>query len=61
MNELAAGRINFIVECSPLVGPQLMELARMVHAGTGVPNGVAVQETTFEQGQAREALPRRRY
>jgi ABC-type sugar transport system substrate-binding protein len=61
MIELAAGRINFILESSPLVGPQLMELARMVRAGTEVPFRVAVEEGSFDQSQAAAALPGRRY
>ena len=30
MQALADGKINFIVECSPLLGPQLMDLAKKV-------------------------------
>ena len=61
MTELVAGRLNYIVECSPLLGPQLMTLARTVHAGDPVPARVATEETTFDQNQARAALPGRRY
>jgi ABC-type sugar transport system substrate-binding protein len=61
MTELVAGRINYIVECSPLVGPQLMDLARKVHAGETVPPRVAVEEGAFDQDEARAALPGRRY
>ena len=32
MQALADGKINFIVECSPLLGPQLMDLAKKVKA-----------------------------
>jgi galactofuranose transport system substrate-binding protein len=53
--------MNYIVECSPLLGPQLMALARTVHAGEPVPAHVATEETTFDQNQARAALPGRRY
>jgi ABC-type sugar transport system substrate-binding protein len=61
MTELVAGRMNYIVECSPLLGPQLMTLARRVHAGDPVPARVATEETAFDQNQARAALPDRRY
>ncbi|WP_239160787.1 substrate-binding domain-containing protein [Virgisporangium ochraceum] len=61
MTELAAGRINYIVECSPNLGPQLMDLARKVHRGEKVPPRVAVEETTFDREQARQALPTRTY
>ena len=37
MQALADGKINFIAECSPLLGPQLMDLAKKVKAGETVP------------------------
>ncbi|MEH0971480.1 ABC transporter substrate-binding protein [Micromonospora sp. CPCC 205546] len=61
MQALAEGRFNFIAECSPLLGPQLMDLAKKVHAGEEVPARIETEETTFTQEQAKEALPNRRY
>jgi galactofuranose transport system substrate-binding protein len=61
MQALADGKINFIVECSPLLGPQLMDLVKKVHAGETVPQRVLTEETTFTQAQAKEALPTRQY
>jgi ABC-type sugar transport system substrate-binding protein len=61
MQALADGKINFIVECSPLLGPQLMDLVKKVHAGETVPKRVVTEETTFTQEQAKEALPTRQY
>ena len=61
MTALAAGKINYIVECSPLLGPQLMDLAKKVNAGEQVPNRVLTEETTFTQEQAKAALPQRKY
>ncbi|MFB9880383.1 ABC transporter substrate-binding protein [Planobispora siamensis] len=61
MQALADGKINFIVECSPLLGPQLMDLAKKVVAGEQVPARVVTEETTFTQEQAKEALPTRQY
>ncbi|WP_422769679.1 ABC transporter substrate-binding protein [Plantactinospora sp. WMMC1484] len=61
MQALADGKINFIVECSPLLGPQLMELVKKVDAGESVPERVITEETTFTQEQAKEALPNRQY
>ena len=37
MEALADGKINFIAECSPLLGPQLMDLVKKVVAGQTVP------------------------
>ncbi|WP_191328768.1 ABC transporter substrate-binding protein [Klenkia taihuensis] len=61
MQALADGQINFIVECNPLLGDQLMELAEQVVAGEEVPKRVVTEETTFTQEQAVEALPDRQY
>jgi len=61
MTALSQGKINYIVECSPLLGPQLMDLAKKVVAGQSVPARVLTQETTFTQQQAIEALPTRKY
>lgn len=61
MQALADGKINFIVECSPLLGPQLMDLAARVLAGEEVPERVVTDERTFTQEEAIEALPDRQY
>ncbi|WP_206184775.1 ABC transporter substrate-binding protein [Thermoactinospora rubra] len=61
MQALADGKINFIVECSPLLGPQLMDLAKKVVKGEQVPARVVTEETTFTQEQAKQALPSRQY
>jgi ABC-type sugar transport system substrate-binding protein len=61
MQALADGKINYIVECSPLLGDQLMDLAKKVVAGQSVPERVVTQETTFTQEQAKAALPQRKY
>jgi simple sugar transport system substrate-binding protein len=61
MQALADGKINFIVECSPLLGPQLMDLAQKVLKGENIPARVVTEETTFTQEQAKAALPTREY
>ena len=61
MQALADGKINYIVECSPLLGPQLMELVKKVKAGEAVQQRILTEETTFTQDQAKEALPNRKY
>lgn len=61
MQALADGKISFIVECSPLLGDQLMDLAKRVLAGETVPERVVTEETTFTQEQAKAALPNRKY
>jgi ABC-type sugar transport system substrate-binding protein len=61
MTALSEGKINYIVECNPLLGPQLMDVAKKVVAGETVPNRIETEETTFDQAQAKEALPTRQY
>lgn len=61
MQALADGKINYIVECSPLLGPQLMDLAKKVVKGEQVPARVVTEETTFDQEQAKQVLSTRQY
>lgn len=61
MQALADGKFNFIAECSPLLGPQLMDLVKKVKAGETVPQRIETQETTFTPEQAKAALPNRKY
>jgi ABC-type sugar transport system substrate-binding protein len=61
MTALSEGKINYIVECSPLLGPQLMDLAKKVVAGETIPTRVLTEETTFTPEQAKAALPDRKY
>jgi ABC-type sugar transport system substrate-binding protein len=61
MEALAAKKINFIAECSPLLGPQLMELVKQIVDGEPVPARILTEETTFTQEQAVAVLPNRRY
>lgn len=61
MQALADGKINFIVECSPLLGKQLVDIVTRVAAGEEVEKRIITEETTFTQEQAVEALPDRQY
>ncbi|MEW5812184.1 MAG: ABC transporter substrate-binding protein [Actinomycetota bacterium] len=61
MQALADGKMNFIVECNPLLGPQLMDLAKKVVAGEPVPDRVVTPDQTFDQQQAKAVLPERKY
>ena len=55
------GKINFIVECNPLLGPQLMDMVQKLVDGEEIPKRVATEETTFTSEEAKEALPTRAY
>ena len=61
MTALSEGKINFIVECSPLLGKQLIDIVKKLNAGEAVEKRIVTEETTFTQEQAKEALPNRKY
>jgi simple sugar transport system substrate-binding protein len=61
MAALAEGRINFIVECNPLLGPQLMEIVQKIMAGEEVEKRIITEETTFTPEEAAEVLDERQY
>jgi simple sugar transport system substrate-binding protein len=61
MEALSAGKINFIVECSPLLGEQLFQAASGVLSDQEIPARVITIEGTFDQEQATAALPDRLY
>jgi galactofuranose transport system substrate-binding protein len=58
---MSQGKINGIVECNPLLGPQLMDAVKKVHAGQSVPRWIQTKEGDFTQDQAKAALPTRKY
>ncbi|GAA4049771.1 ABC transporter substrate-binding protein [Streptomyces shaanxiensis] len=58
---MSEGKINAIVECNPLLGPQLMEVVKKVHAGEKVERWIKTEESDFMQDQAKDALPTRKY
>jgi len=58
---MAAGKINGIVECNPLLGTQLMELVKKVHAKETVEKRIVTKEADFLQAEAAAALPTRQY
>lgn len=58
---MSEGKINAIVECNPLLGPQLMEVVKTVHEGGSVERWIKTKESDFMQDQAKDALPTRKY
>lgn len=61
MQALADGKFNFIVECNPLLGEKVAELVKKVLAGESVDKRTIVEDQTFDQEQAKAALPTRPY
>ncbi|MES2257492.1 MAG: ABC transporter substrate-binding protein [Pseudomonadota bacterium] len=58
---MLAGKLNVTVECSPLLGPQLMEAARAVVAGKTIPKRIVVNEGIFPAELAAKEFPNRKY
>ena len=58
MQALADGKINYIVECSPLLGPQLMEIVKKVLAGETVDKRIMTEGDRVHSG-AGEGRPAR--
>lgn len=58
---MVAGKLNVTVECSPLLGPQLMQVARDVVAGKAVPKRITTVEGVFPAETAAKEFPNRKY
>ncbi|SDI18028.1 ABC transporter substrate-binding protein [Paraburkholderia phenazinium] len=58
---MIAGKINVDVECSPLLGPQLMAAVKDVVAGKQLPKRIVTNETVFPMSVAAQILPQRKY
>jgi ABC-type sugar transport system substrate-binding protein len=61
MQALVDGKINFIVECNPLLGELAAGLVTEVLAGEEVEKKVYVSDQTFNQEQAAEVIDSRLY
>jgi ABC-type sugar transport system substrate-binding protein len=61
MQATADGKINYIVECSPMLGDQLMQSIKDLKDGKTLPKRIVTKETTFDPGAAKTALPTRPY
>ncbi|MET7548357.1 MULTISPECIES: ABC transporter substrate-binding protein [unclassified Streptomyces] len=58
---MSEGKINAIVECNPLLGPQLMDVVKKVKDSETVERWIKTEESDFMQDQAKAALPNRKY
>lgn len=55
------GKLNVSVECSPLLGPQLMRAVKDVVAGKPVPKRIVTEEGVFPMETAAREFPKRKY
>ena len=58
---MMAGKLNVSVECSPLLGPQLMQAAKDVVAGKPIPRRIVTTEGIFPKEVAAAEFPKRKY
>ena len=58
---MIAGKLNVTVECSPLLGPQLMAAVKDVVAGKTLPKRIVTEESVFPREVAAQELPKRKY
>jgi len=61
MQALSDGKINYIVECNPLLGDLAAGLVKDVLAGKTIEKATYVEDGEFDQAQATAALPDRKY
>jgi ABC-type sugar transport system substrate-binding protein len=61
LEAIVAGKLNVTVECSPLLGPQLMTVVMDLAAHKPVPRRVITQESMFTRENAAAELPNRVY
>ena len=58
---MIAGKLNVSVECSPLLGPQLMQAVKDLKAGKTLPKRIVTQEGVFPMEVAAKEFPNRKY
>ncbi|XXU60172.1 ABC transporter substrate-binding protein [Sorangium sp. So ce1078] len=58
---MMAGKLNVSVECSPLLGPQLMSAVNDLVAGKALPKRIVTEEGVFPMETAAQEFPKRKY
>lgn len=58
---MMAGKLNVSVECSPLLGPQLMAAVKDLKAGKTLPRRIVTEEGIFPMEVAAKEFPKRKY
>lgn len=58
---MIAGKLNVSVECSPLLGPQLMTAVKDLVAGKTIPKRIVTEEGIFPMEVAAKEFPKRKY
>lgn len=58
---MMAGKLNVTIECSPLLGPQLMQAVKDLKAGKTLPKRIVTEEGIFPMEVAAQEFPKRKY
>ena len=58
---MMAGKLNVSVECSPLLGPQLMSAVKDLMGGKTLPKRIVTEEGVFPMETAAKEFPSRKY
>jgi simple sugar transport system substrate-binding protein len=58
---MSVGKLNFAVECNPLLGPQLMKAVKDLMEGKEPPMKILTSEGVFPQEVAKKEMSNREY
>jgi simple sugar transport system substrate-binding protein len=58
---IADGKANCTVECNPLLGPTVFDTIEAIRAGKTPEKKIIMKDQVFDQSNAKEALPNRKY
>lgn len=61
LEKLAQGKINLVVECNPLLGPNLMQAATEIIQGRTLPKRIVPAESVFTEQMAKREVGNRKY
>ena len=61
LTALSQGQFNYVVECNPLLGPGVAKIVKDVLEGKTVEKKYTATDGSFNQQQATDALPTRKY
>ena len=59
LQALKDGKFNFVVECNPVFGDQILDAIKKVHAGETLPKETIVVDKTFDQTITQEEIDAR--
>ncbi|MFN7139119.1 MAG: substrate-binding domain-containing protein [Limisphaerales bacterium] len=58
---IVAGKLNCTVECNPLLGPMVFDVLDSIRNGDQIPKKIIVKDEIFDETNAKDALPHRKY